>query len=166
MAQSGSCITNLCFVFDGSNTLNDSDFQLQSNFASIISAVFQLDFPKTTPISQITTSADNFLLSLENVRFANAQRTSLAPGINFCRNAFAQRPGQANKIVVFSDGRGLTSNSISDGADNVCAVGVGNQNSEVLRAIAGGDASQVFQVNDTAEFLNAVQALFRNICQN
>lgn len=176
-AQSGSCLTNLCFVLDGSSTLTAVDFVLQGDFVAVTSAVLPIVAPdiafaatqvadRAIPISSITTSVNDFLSDIDGSRFANAQRSTLAPGINFCKQQLARRPGQATKIVVLTDGQALTTSDIAAPADNICAVGVGNQDTAVLTAIAGGDPSKVLSVNDTAEFLDIVEGLVREVCPN
>ena len=192
-AQSASCLTNVCFVLDGSNTLTPADFELQGDFVAVTSAVLPIVTPNIAlaatqvaggddddddeddddddddaliPISNFTTSVDSFLLDVDTSQFANAQRSTLAPGITFCQQQFAQKLGQATKIVVLTDGQGLTTSNIDAPADKICAVGVGNQDTAVLTAIAGGDPTKVLSVNDTAEFLDIVEGLVREVCPN
>lgn len=178
MAQASSCLTNICFALDGSDTLTPADYLSQKRFAAVIPAIFSLNNPNTayaavqvtdrlTPISTLTTSANNFILNVQGSQFANSQRSSILPGITFCQQQLARRPGQAKKIVVFTNGRAMTMNSyMGETADSICAIGVGNQNSEVLRAIVGGDRTKVFQVTDFSGFLDVVEGLVREVCSN
>lgn len=175
--QAQSCRVNICYVLDGSNTLSASDFELQGDFVAITAATIPANTPgvsfsavqvanRAIPITGRTGSVSDFLLSIDRTGFANARRSSLAPGAAFCREQFAGRPAQANKIVVITNGRGLSTSNIGGGAGEVCAVGVGNRDFGVLSRIAGGDRSKVLTVSNTVGFLNIIERLVRDECRN
>ena len=96
--QAGSCRVNICYVLDGSNTLSASDFELQGDFATITAATLPANIPgisfsavqvanRAIPITGRTGSVNSFLSSIDRTRFANAPRSSLAPGGSFSYDA-------------------------------------------------------------------------------
>lgn len=175
--RKGSCNPNLCFALDGSASISSDDYRAQKEFVELVAAIVGTDEDaefaavqygfRNRKISGMTNDVNSFLLKVDGSGHARAPVTRIGQGIRFCMKTLRKRIGDANKIVVLGDGRsrhiGPRKIKKTRGIE-VCAVGVGFQNKDILTAIAGGDPNRVFAVDEYFELIDVVESIVRDVC--
>lgn len=175
--KKGSCNPNLCFALDGSASISSDDYRAQKEFVQLVAAIIGTDEDaefaavqygfKNRKISRLTNDVNDFLLKLDGSAHARAPLTRIGRGIRFCRKRLSRRIGDANKIIVLGDGRSrhvrLGKFKKTRGIE-ICAVGVGFQNTDMLTAIAGGNPNRVFAIDEYFELIDVVESIVRDVC--
>ena len=183
VAAKGSCNPNICFALDGSGSISSADYSAQKDFAQLIAAIISVDPDaayaavqyglRNIAISDLTSDANSFLLDLDGSILAGAPRTFIAAGLGYCINQLRPRIEDANKIILFGDGRSnFGGNPVSvaqrflppRGSGSICAVGIGFQNTAVLQAIVGGNPNRVLQVDEYFELMDILEVIISDIC--
>lgn len=181
VANMGGCNVNLCFALDGSGSIFQSEFAMMREFVLFITAILagngENAFAATQyglrniDISRLTSDADEFLLAVDDAELADAPRTFIAAGLGFCVRELRPRLEDANKVVLFSDGRSNFGGNpvpiaqkfreMYDG--DICAVGVGFENTSVLEDIAGSP-QRVIAIDDYFALLDIVDQIVAEVC--
>ncbi len=181
--NAGKCKANVCFAIDGSGAIESAQFQNQKNF--VFDAVRALGTENevrlaacqfassVTPIQPLTTDVSKFNEAVYRVRQVKSSSFAIG-GIDYCISQLLSRVGEANKIVVLSDGRSSFNSTALARLDlfrkaggSVCAVGAGFVDSAALLRIAGGDKDLVYYANSFLDVLtlqNVMKKLVSQIC--
>lgn len=108
------CNPNICFAIDGSESINETEFNNEKNFVLDFEAVINADGPVALAAVQYATGNMAITpLTFDSKKFnlkVNAARqmggaSFLADGINYCFHQLRTRRGEANKIVILVDGK-------------------------------------------------------------
>jgi len=177
----GGCNVNVCFALDGSASIPADEYQLVVEFVQLVTAIMSGTglnaFAGTQyglgnkDISRLTSDADAFLLALEGLESPRASRTFIAAGLGFCIRDLRRRLEDANKIVLFGDGRSNFGGNpvpiaerfreMYDG--DICAIGIGFQDITVLEQITGSP-DRVLAIDDVFVLLDIVGQIVFEVC--
>lgn len=162
-----NCRPEVCFALDGSSSISQQEYRLQTNFAQLVAAVLgglqgssfaanqyggivQIISRRTT----VVLGRNGILSRLRRSTRAGSPITFIAPGLQFCVSQFSGRAQVTNaKIVLLGDGRttfgpdlgrfgavSVAMNFLNDDDKNgICGVLVGgnNANRAFFRRIIG-----------------------------
>ena len=180
------CNANVCFAIDGSAAIDSANFEAQKLFVKDVIGVLGGGFgielaavqygTSASAISQLTFDGRQVLKDVSRTGQLRSNSTFVAAGINFCFSQLFRRRNEANKIVLLGSGRSTIGPSAIRRADTfrniggeVCAVGAGFTDDSELMAIAGGDSTKVFQVNNFLDVLSLmliVEDMVLEICSD
>lgn len=177
----GGCNANVCFALDGSASIPPAEFLAQKNFVLDMEAILnpgrEVELAavqygaRNSPISRLTTDGTRFNLAVDAARQLNSERTVIRAGIVWCFNQLKRRRGEALKIVLLGDGEATTIGNPVPIAKRfrrirgeICAVGVGFNNTQSLLNIVGGDPSKVLTVDDFFELSDIIENLVEQVC--
>lgn len=175
------CNANVCFAIDGSDAVGSNNFRKSVEFIQAVIGIVGTDraaefaatqFGTTTQrIAPLTGLRENTLVALENARSIGGKTSAVAAGINYCNFQLFRRPGEANKMVIITDGnsnfgadpvKAARSFRKRDPKGSITAVGVGYKDLHVLKKISG--QNPVLAVTDYLELAFQVDILVSEIC--
>lgn len=179
--QAEGCNANVCFGIDGSGSVSATEFQNAKDFVKDIVDIIAVDqeaefcavqFSLTNDaISPLTADKIAFLNALDAEPFIRGGATAIGSAIVYSDFQLSRRPGEANKIVVITDGRNNAGGDPVRRANNfrrrdpngrVCAVGIGRTLKAPLKEIAGGQP--VLTVDDYIQLATIVDNLVNAVC--
>lgn len=186
-ARVRGCNANVCFAIDGSGSISAANFNAQKQFVQDVASVIATGTnpvelaavqygTSASVISELTVDAGKFIWDVEATEPLRSPATFVAAGINFCFSRLFRRRHEAKKIVLLGDGRSNIGSSAVRRADTfrrfkgeVCTVGAGFTDDRELLAIAGGDASRVFEVEEFLDVLSIekiIEDIVLDICSH
>lgn len=179
--RENGCGVNVCFAIDTSGSVSVEEFDDEKFFIQDITNIIGVD-PRAKfaaaqygirsyRISSLTDDVGQFNLDVEFAEFRNDPATSVGAGIVFCDRQLRRRTNDTNKIVVIGDGRNnlggnpvRRANIFRERANGeVCAVGVGFQDTVALADIANG-SERVLAIDDYVELSFIIEDLVSQIC--
>ena len=181
IASVEGCNANVCFALTGSSRLTAGNFGnqqrfvlamgdiLASNPAEFAAAQFGLI---TRPLVNLTPNRFEFTEAIAGAEFVDEDFTRAGGAVLWCSNQLRFRPDEANKIVLFTDGRDNLGGSPAFFAKRfrrtggeVCVVGVGpNENENRLLNIVGGDESKVLRPASFEALFDILADLVHQVC--
>lgn len=178
-----SCNLNLCFAIDGSSSITADNFESVKNFVEIITVLVDPDSgakyaatqfgDSSETISPLINDFDAFTQALRNANPNGDSSSAIGAGILFCDEQLEGSLGNANKIVVITDGLNtagmdpvIRANNfrLRDPNGDLCTVGIGSSDNSQLLAIAGGDPRKVLTVSDYVDLVESLEALMSRVC--
>ena len=175
------CNANVCFAIDGSDAVGPDNFRKSVEFVQAVIGIVGTDraaefaatqFGTTTRrIAPLTGLRDNTLKALEDAKLTGGPTSAVASGIIYCDFQLFRRPGEANKLVVITDGKSNFGSNPVTAADkyrgrnpknSITAVAVGHRQDDVLQRISG--QNPVLEVTDYVELALKVDTLVSQIC--
>lgn len=179
--QAEGCNANICFGIDGSGSVNLTEFQKAKDFVKDIVDIIAVDqeaefcavqFSLTNDaISPLTADKFAFLNALAREPYISGGATAIGAAIVYSDFQLSRRLGEANKIVVITDGRNNAGGDPVRRANNfrrrdpngrVCAVGIGKTLKAPLEEIAAGEP--VLEVDEYVQLATIVDNLVNAVC--
>lgn len=174
------CEVNLCFGIDGSNSTNPIEFKKQVDFVDLMVNILTTDeggnfcavqySTFNSAISSLTSKKKSFIRKLHRA-VQNGGLSNIGGALGYLHFQLRPRVEDANKIVLLGDGfdsQGadpvLVANRIHlEGTTDICAVEVGNADSELLAKITG-DENRVVHLDNFFELGEIIVGLVNDIC--
>lgn len=179
--RDNGCDVNLCFALQGDDFITDAEFEDQKNFVDLMVAILTTDrggnycavqYGRTTKaISRLTKHKEHFLNTLYHTQRVGGEHTNIASALGYAGFQLRPRDGDANKLILLSDGldsvgfapRYIANRVRKDGID-ISAVAVGGSSYYGLLDIVGGDANRVVTIDGFFELGEIVAGLVSNVC--
>lgn len=105
------------------------------------------------------------------MHFLNAGFTHIRGGPLYCFNKLRKHTEDPNKIVSLTDVRANLEGEPVPIADlfrrtteDICAVGVANNDPEQLLKIVGGDMNKILEVSDFFKLVDILEELVNQVC--
>lgn len=177
------CNLNLCFILEGTNSVNQKDFSNQKNFADLIVAITTTDRPNAKfcgavynryvyPITRLTNDREQFLRKLHAAKNRKRGRyqANLNKGLNFSVRQLHGQRGDANKIILFSKKRPNVQGNLNfkvrrffSRGGGICAVSLNGRYSNLLRKVTK-DNGKIFAIDDFFDLSEIVVATVTDVC--
>lgn len=177
---SGGCPQLICFGLDGSDSISEEEYEIQTSFAHLVSALMAVDDSaqfsavqyglRNILISDSTANEDLFQRRVELSELAGAPRTFLAAGLGFCVQDLRGNPApEERNIVMLGDGRSnfgtdSISSVVAQANATIYAVGIGFVVNTRLLELTEGDESRIFSLADYSMMAAAAFNLVRDVC--
>lgn len=157
LVHAKGCDINICFIFNGSESLSEDEFENMKFFVQDIVNIISIgqdaefaanQFSGTNyPISPLTGDKEAFFRALWDARVQRGGIPAIARSIVYCDSILSRRLGEANRIALITDGRNNRGPDPVERANNfrrrdpsgrVTVVGIGrNLDWRMLQKIAG-----------------------------
>lgn len=180
--EKGGCKANVCFAIDGSESVGKDNFDREVQFVFDFASLVNVDEKLTglaatqfgtsnSAITPLIFSSAELNIALEKAVYLNAPRTQIRGGLIYCFGQLRREAGDANKIVLLSDGQANLGGNPVPIADRfrrevgeICAVGVGYQDIGSLLDIVGGSSAKVLTVDDFFQLSDILDDLVVQVC--
>lgn len=180
------CRVNLCFVLDGSSSINLTEFRQQITMSldilaelshAPIGVVATQYGSQNYPISPYTTDENAFFKVFRDAKprggLSRRDLSAVSDGIVYCEQQLRSRRNNANVIIVMNDGSynrgfhpGRLANLIKREVGNYLFLAVKVESPEFNRLLKDIGGEHVFEinVNDTVKALVAVEEHKEKVC--
>lgn len=177
------CNANVCFAIDGSGSISESQFRSELSAAldtiSLLAPDRDLEIAavqygdRNSVISRLTPDIDAVKEGINNATQTGGS-SAMRRAISFCTRELTRRSGEPMKMILIGDGRSdrpaaalRRANRFRALGGEVCVVGAGLADPVRLLALAGGDPSKVFEVDNLLDLIEVkflVEAMVDEIC--